>query len=443
MDIEIYQRRNNSDYIEISQKNKVRGGSAELIMPVIMSESKIKEFLNKMHEDPLYKQILALPKNDLHCHLDGSLRLSTIMDLIRKQEPAYPIDESKISGIVIKDDMMFQKEKSLVEYLRAFDITSSVLQDCDSLERVAYELCEDASKENVRYMEIRFAPILHTNKGMSLEDVTTSVLKGMEKAEKTFDIVTGLIICGMRHYVPCGIADNLLKSLPYSTHKEASIYLAMQTAQHTVEMAKQNHHVVGFDLAGGEDGNPAKTYKKAFYYVTNGYVPITVHAGEAVGAESIEESVNYLHCKRIGHGTNLYKNKLLLTYFMNERIPMEICLSSNLQTCSDITRFEDHPFKYYLEHRIRTAICTDNRLVSNTTVTKELYIAAKVFNLDMDHIKLIIMHGFNAALYNSYYPESQNAYNSLRKLRNKVEKELNYPDVKTKVTDEYSKKYQK
>ncbi|MEQ8222852.1 MAG: adenosine deaminase family protein [Candidatus Eremiobacterota bacterium] len=406
-----------------------------------MTEEQTKEFLRNMINDPLYDQILALPKTDLHCHLDGGLRLETIIELIQKQGIAYPIDKDKIAQMVVKDDMMFQKEKSLVEYLKAFEITNSVMQEPESLERIAFELCEDAAKENVRYLEIRFAPILHTNKGMTLDEVTKSVLRGMEKAEKEYDIVTGLIICSMRHYVPCGIAENLLKSLPYSTPKEASIYLAMQAAQHTVEMAKQNHHIVGFDLAGGEDGNPARTYEKAFYHVTNGYVPITIHAGEAVGAESIEESVNYLHCKRIGHGTNLYTNKLLLTYFMNERVPMEICLSSNLQTCAELTNFEDHPFKYYLEHRLRTAICTDNRLVSNTTVTKELYIAAKVFNLDLEHIKLIIMHGFNAALYNSYYPESQNAYNGLRRLRNRVEKELNYPEVKTVVSDQYSKKY--
>jgi len=339
--------------------------------------------------------------------------------------------------------MMFEKNKSLVEYLEAFAITTSVMQDPVSLERIAFELCEDAAKENVKYMEIRFAPILHTNKGMTLEEITSSVIKGMERAEKEFDIVSGLIICAMRHYVSCGIADNLMKFLPYATHKEASIYLATQTAHHAVEMARKNHHIVGFDLAGGEWGNPAKDYKKTFRYVTNGYVPITVHAGEAVGAESIEQSVNYLHCKRIGHGTNLYKSQLLITYFMNERIPMEVCLSSNLQTCSELVNFEDHPFKYYLDSRLRTTICTDNRLVSNTTASKELYIAAKVFNVDLDQLKLIIMHGFNSTLYNCYFPDSTNAYNSLRRMRNRVEHEMDYSNVKINVLDKYSKKHNK
>lgn len=407
-----------------------------------MSTEKTIEIINNMKEDPLYEEILRLPKTDLHCHLDGGLRLDTILDLMKKQGISGSPDREQIRKIAVKDDMMFKGDKSLVEYLEAFSITTSVMQDTESLERVAYELCEDAAMENIKYLEIRFAPILHTNKGLTMEEVINSVVKGMARAEKDYDIVTGLILCGMRHYVPCGIAENLLKSLPYATPKEASIYLSVQTAKQTVAMAKKDHHIVGFDLAGGEHGNPAKAYKKAFYHVTNGYVPITVHSGEAVGAESIEQAVNYLHCKRIGHGTNLYKNKLLLTYFMNERIPMEICLSSNLQTCADLTSFEDHPFKYYLEHRLRTTICTDNRLVSNTTVTKELYIASKFFNLDMDHIKLIIMHGFNATMYNAYFPESPNAYNALRKLRNRVEKEVNYTDVKNHVANQYRKKFQ-
>ena len=407
-----------------------------------MSSENCKQIIEHMEEDPLYEEILALPKTDLHCHLDGGLRLDTIMDLIKKQGIAYPVDRDKIRGLVVKDDMMFESKKSLVSYLEAFAITTSVMQDVKSLERVAYELCEDAAKENVRYLEVRFAPILHTNKGLNMEEVTSSVISGLSRAEKDFDIIVGLIICGMRHYVPCGIADDLLKSLPYATQKEVSDYLARQTAQHTVAMAKKDNHIVGFDLAGGEHGNPAKDYKKAFYYATNGYVPITVHSGEAVGAESIEQAVNYLHCKRVGHGTNLYKSKLLLTYFMNERIPMEICLSSNLQTCEELTNFEDHPFKYYLEHRLRTTICTDNRLVSNTTVSKELYIAAKFFNLDMDHIKLIIMHGFNSTLYNTYFPDSPNAYNAIRRMRNRAEKDLSYTEVKNNVSNQYSKKFQ-
>ena len=408
-----------------------------------MSLEKTRELIKNMEKDSIYKEILALPKTDLHCHLDGSLRLDTIMSLIKKQGIAYPVDRDKIKSMVVKDDMIFKKDKSLVEYLDAFAITTSVMQDTASLERVAFELCEDAAKENIRYIEIRFAPILHTDRGLTMEEVTSSVLRGIERAEAKYDITAGLIICAMRHYVPCGIIENLMKSLPYSTPKEASIYLAMQTAQHTVSMAKKNHHIVGFDLAGGEDGNPAKTYKKAFYYATNGYVPITVHAGEAVGAESIEQSVNYLHCKRVGHGTNLYKSELLLNYFLNERIPMEICLSSNLQTCAEIKSFEEHPFKIYLDRRLRTTICTDNRLVSNTTVTKELYIAAKTFNLDMSHVKLIVMHGFNSTLYNCYFPDSKNSYNGLRRLRNRTEVELDYSAVKTSVSDQYVEKCKK
>jgi len=382
-----------------------------------------------MENDELYKEILKIPKTDLHCHLDGSLRLTTIVDLIKKQGIAYPLDLNELRKLVVKDSEEFLKKRSLVEYLKAFEITTSVMQDEYSLERIAYELAEDAAKENVRYLEVRFAPILHTNKGMSLNDITSAVSAGLARAEKDFDIVTGIIVCAMRHYVPCGIEDNLLKSLPHGSMEEASWLMAMQTAKHTVEMAKKDHRIVGFDLAGGEVGNPAKRYKHAFYEATNGLVPTTVHAGEAVGAESILESVHYLHVKRIGHGTNLYKNPVLMNYFKNERIPLEVCITSNLQTNMELNSYSDHPLRIYIENRMRTVLCTDNRLVSNTTVTKEMYIAAKVFNLTIDQVKVIAAHGFNSAFHNCYFPESNNAYDKFKKLRTRVEKEMGYREA--------------
>ncbi len=382
--------------------------------------------IKNMKKDDLYQEIFKMPKTDLHCHLDGSLRLDTILDLIRKNGMPYPVDRKLLRKLVVKDDPEFLKNGSLPEYLEAFAITTSVMQDAESLERIAYELAEDAAKENVRYLEVRFAPILHTNRGMRLEDITSAVSAGLGRAENDFDIVTGIVICAMRHYVPCGIEDNLLRSMPYGELDDGAYLMSLQTARHTVAMARKDHHIVGFDLAGGEDGNPARRYKDAFYTVTNGLVPITVHAGEAVGAESILDAVHYLHVTRIGHGTNLYKDEVLLNYFKNERIPLEVCLTSNLQTNMELTCYANHPLKSYMDHRLRTVLCTDNRLVSNTTVTKEMYIAAKVFDLDLDYIKILIMHGFNSTLHNTYFPKSNNSYDRLRALRSAVEDELGY-----------------
>jgi len=389
-------------------------------------------------QDPLYQEILKLPKTDLHCHLDGSLRIDTIIELIKQQGMPYPINRDELRRILVKDDMVFSRDKSLPEYLKAFEITTSVMQNEESLERISFELAEDAAAENVRYLEIRFAPILHTNKGLSMEQITLAVCRGLDRAEKQFDIVTGVIICAMRHYVPCGIEDNLMKSLPYGDAESASVLMAMQTALHAVEMAKKDHHVVGFDLAGAEYDNPPKRYRDAFSIVTNGHIPITVHAGEAFGPESIQQAVCYLNAKRIGHGTNLYKDPLLMSYFMNERIPIEICLTSNLQTNPEHFSYDTHPLKMYLDNRLRTTLCTDNRLVSNTTVTKEFYIAAKTFDLDINQLKILITHGFNSALFNCYFPQLNNSYNALRRLRSRVSQELKYKEA----LDSVNKKYQ-
>ena len=401
-------------------------------------ENKIPMHIDK--EDPLYKAIFELPKTDLHCHLDGSLRIDTIIDLIGKQGVTFPVDRAKLEEQLIMDDMVYSKEKSLERYLKAFDITCALMQDTESIERIAYELAEDAAQENVKYLEVRFAPILHTNKGLTMEEITSAVCKGLEKAEQKHDIVTGVIICAMRHFVPCGIELNLLKSLPYIDYESASVLMAIQTARHAVAMAKKDHHIVGFDLAGGEKDNPAKRYREAFKIATEGHVPITIHAGEAFGPESIQQAVVDNHAKRIGHGTNLHKNELLMTFVTNERIPLEVCITSNLQTNPEFTKYEDHPLKKYMDNRLRTTICTDNRLMSNTTVTKELYIVAKAFDLDLDHIKILISHGFNSALYNCYFPESANAYKAMRKLRSKVTKELNYRDALDNVNESYNKK---
>lgn len=394
----------------------------------------------EMERSPMYQDIVKLPKTDLHCHLDGSLRIDTVLDLIKKNNFPYPIDKDELRAELVMDDLVLAENKSLEQYLEAFEITLSVLQTADALERVSYELAEDAAQENVKYMEVRFAPVLHTDRGLALEEITGAVCRGLAKAEKAYDIRTGVIVCAMRHYVPCGIVDNLMRSMPYASLDEASVIIANQTAKHTVAMAKKDHHIVGFDLAGGEAGNPAKRYTTAFYEIWNNFIPITVHAGEAVGAESIKESIHYLNAKRIGHGTNLFQDKTLMTYFMNERIPIEICITSNIQTCKELTSFEEHPLTHYLQNRLRTVICTDNRLMSNTTVSKELYLIARVFDLSMEEIKLIIAHGFNSAFYNVYHPDRANSYDAMRELRTRLLSDLKYFDVQEAVSEKWRKR---
>lgn len=311
-----------------------------------------------------------LPKTDLHVHLDGCLRIPTLIDLAKKQHVELPsTDREKLAKIV----MSGKKCKNLGEYLRGFDITLSVMQEPEALSRIAYELAEDAAAENVWYMEVRYSPILHTQKGLKLSTIVESVIEGLHAAEKKFNIKTGVIICGMRNINP-----------------ETSVILA------ELAVAYKNKGVVAFDLAGQEENNPAKHHKEAFYLIRNNNINTTIHAGEAFGAESIHQAIHYCGAHRIGHGTRLYEDGDLLNYVNDHRIPLEICLLSNIQTGA-APSFEKHPLRFYYDYGLRVSINTDNRLISDTTVTDELFLAAKYLNFNLDDIKSIILDGFKSA----------------------------------------------
>lgn len=311
-----------------------------------------------------------LPKTDLHVHLDGCLRIATLIDLAKKQHVDLPsTDPEKLAKIV----MSGKKCQNLAEYLRGFDITLSVMQEPEALSRIAYELAEDAAAENVWYMEVRYSPILHTQKGLKLSTIVESVIEGLQTAEKKFNIKTGVIICGMRNINP-----------------ETSLVLA------ELAVAYKNKGVVAFDLAGQEENNPAKYHKEAFYLIRNNNINTTIHAGEAFGAESIHQAIHYCGAHRIGHGTRLYEDGDLLNYVNDHRIPLEICLLSNIQTGA-APSFEKHPLRFYYDYGLRVCINTDNRLISDTTVTDELFLAAKYLNFNLDDIKSIILDGFKSA----------------------------------------------
>ncbi|MGD9488487.1 MAG: adenosine deaminase [Calditrichaceae bacterium] len=316
------------------------------------------------------KLIRQMPKTDLHCHLDGSMRVDTILDLAKIQNVKLPADNKEDLTRLLVPGLQC---KSLVEYLRPFDITLSVLQEFEALKRAAFELAEDAAMENIWYLEVRYSPILHTNKGMNLPDVVDAVLHGLKEAERKYHIKTGVIICGMRNINP-----------------ETSILLA------ELSVAYKNQGVVGFDLAGAEENFPAKHHREAFYLILNNNINCTAHAGEAYGPESIHQAIHYCGAHRIGHGTRLKENGDLLNFVNDHRIPMEICLTSNIQTKA-ATSFKNHPLKFYYDYGLRVTINTDNRLISNTTMTDELYLAAKYADLDVEGLKDIIVGGFKSA----------------------------------------------
>ncbi len=344
--------------------------------------------------------IHKLPKTDLHVHLDGSVRIETIIDLAQKHNIALPeTDPAKLRKITCCDADC----QSLDEYLRGFHIVNLVLQNREGLKRAAYELAADAAAENVRYMEVRYSPILHTQGGMKLTEISEAVINGLIKAERDFNIRTGVIICGIRNMDPT-----------------TSLKLA------ELAIAFKNKGVIGFDLAGGEYKHPAKDHKEAFDLALRNNLNITIHAGEAYGPESIHQAIHYCGTHRIGHGTRLVEDGDLLNYVNDHRIPLEICLTSNFHTKA-VPNIKSHPIDFYIDYGLRVTLNTDNRVISNTTLTDEYMLAVEKLGLDYPTIKYIILNGFKSAFLP--YKEKVRMVNDALKEIDEIE----LTELKTKV----------
>ncbi|MDP6339428.1 MAG: adenosine deaminase [Candidatus Marinimicrobia bacterium] len=311
-----------------------------------------------------------LPKVELHCHLDGSLRIDTIIDLAQRHNVPLPASDP----VELKKILSIGKNRgTLEEYIARFDITLSVMQTPDALTRIAYELIEDVASENVRYIEVRYSPTLHTSKEMTLEEAVESVRDGLKKGEKDFGVKSGIIVCGIRHISP-----------------EASLKLADLCVQF------KNKGVIGFDLAGAEENFPAKDHREAFYMILNHNINATIHAGEAFGPASIHQAVHYCGAHRIGHGTRLKEDKDLMQYVNDHRITMEICLTSNWHTYS-VRSLKHHPIRFYYDQGIRVTLNTDNRLMSNTTLTKEFGIARDLFGFTLHDFREVTIIAMKSA----------------------------------------------
>jgi adenosine deaminase len=324
-----------------------------------------------MNQEPLALEFFQqLPKSDLHVHLDGSLRLSTILELAAQQGVDLPARDQE--GLR-KAMNLGQNCGSLVEYLKAFDVTLKVMQTEEALYRVALELGEDCAKEKVRYMEVRYAPMLHTRRGLRLTSVVEAVLAGLRAAREASGIEANVILCGIRNISP-----------------DSSLEMA------ELAVAYKGRGVVGFDLAGAEYDHPAKHHRAAFQLVRDNNINCTIHAGEAYGPESIAQALHVCGAHRIGHGCRLREDGDLLHYVNDHRIPLEVCPSSNVQTgaVKDIAR---HPLKLYLDLGLRVTVNTDNRLVTDTTMSRELWQCHTKMGMPLGDIKTIIMAGFKSA----------------------------------------------
>ncbi|HAM42330.1 MAG TPA: adenosine deaminase family protein [Elusimicrobia bacterium] len=394
-----------------------------------------------------------IPKADLHVHLDGSLRLSTLIELAKKEGvelPAYT--EEGLREKVFKD-----KYASLVEYLKGFSYTGAVMRNAANIERVAYELGQDALAEGVRYLEVRFAPQLHASDTLSAQDAVRAVVRGLKRAQdehnasaavkngEDLEFYFGVIACAMRNFneFMSPYYANLIKALSQSSKSEIFGIASLELAKMVVKLAKDEHlPVVGFDLAGEEAGYPAADHLAAYRYVHKHFIRKTVHSGEAYGPESIFQAITDCYANRLGHGTHLFASAMikdkrvqdkedyvnsLADYIASERIGIEVCLTSNLQTLPEIKSVKDHPIKEMIKRGLPVSINTDNRLVSNTTVTKEMELLVHNVDLAPKELKNIVIAGFKSAFFPGSYVEKRRFVRKVIDRYNALAREYNIP----------------
>ncbi len=311
----------------------------------------------------------ALPKTDLHCHLDGSLRLGTFRELGKSLGMEMPDDDDEVREMYFPS----HRECEVDEFLRHFDHTVAVLQDAENLERVAYELALDFAADGVWRLEVRFCPLKHTEKGLTPDGAVAAVQAGLHRAEKETGISTGIIVTGIRTIEP-----------------SRSLELAK------LAVAWKNRGVVAFDLAGEEQDHPAKHHQASFYHVMNNNQNVTIHAGEGFGPESIHQALHRCGANRIGHGTRLEEDPELMAYVADNRIPLEICLSSNLQSCL-VPDLAHHPFRFYLKEGLRVSLNCDNTLFAETSPLRELRLAVDTFDLTLLETEHLLLNGFKSA----------------------------------------------
>lgn len=378
--------------------------------------------------------IARLPKSDLHLHLDGSLRLPTLIELAKTARVKLPSRTPE--GLL---EQVFKRAyRNLPEYLRGFELTVACLQSAEALERAAYELCLDCRAENVFYIEVRFAPQLHVHGGFGVRDVLRAVCRGLARAKKEINadpevkrgavprFEAGVIVCALRFFLPQFSAhyrtyfDALPTAQPQQIYSLASLELA-RAAVTAVE--EDGLPVVGIDLAGQERGFPAKDHQAAYQLAHEHFLGKTVHAGEDYGPESIFQAITDCHADRIGHGTWLFSAKhirdrsikdkrayidKLARYIAERRITLEVCLTSNQQTIPELRKdIRKHPFGKMRAARCSVTLCTDNRLVSRTTMTDEVEKATTAFALEPRGLKDVLIYGFKRSFFPGSYPDKR------------------------------------
>jgi len=322
----------------------------------------------------------SIPKVLLHEHLDGGLRANTVIDLAL--DVGYSELPTHDAGELAAWFHRGAQRGSLPLYLEGFAHTCAVMQTRAALERVAFEFIEDMHQDGVVYAEARFAPVFHRKRGLTDDAIIGATIDGLRRGEEKYGVKWGLIICGMRHRTD-----------------------SLEAAESAINF--RHHGVVGFDLAGEEAGYPPKAHVEAFQAIQQANFYSTLHAGEAFGVASIWQALQLCGAHRLGHATRLsddmsivdgkiVKLGTLAQYVLDRRIPLEMCLSSNVHTGS-VRTLEEHPFKVYYERGFRVTLNTDDRLMSDTSMTKEFQIAQDTFGLGLADFEKVTLNAIKSA----------------------------------------------
>ncbi len=313
------------------------------------------------------------PKAELHVHLDGALRPATMLELARAQGIRLPADTPD----ELAKAMLVRDAKNLEEYLEKYTITLSVLQTAAALERVAYEFVVDKAAENVRYVEVRYSPLLH-RPALTLAQAIEAPLAGIRRASAETGTKVGLIVCAMRTKSPA-----------------ESLELAQVAAEY------HSAGVTAFDLAGAERGFPARDHRAAFAYAAAHGMACTCHAGEGDGPHSIDQALHECGAQRIGHGTRLLEDTALLDEVVQRRIPLEMCLTSNVHT-HVVASVAEHPFKRYFQQGVVVTLNTDGPLTDGITLTDEYFLAHAVLGLAPDDLARVVLNACESAFLPEY-----------------------------------------
>lgn len=337
-----------------------------------------------------------IPKIELHCHLDGSVRPETMYELLLDKGEVLEVKNLE----ELKELVMVKGESnSLKEYLEKFRYPLKIMQKKESIERISYELLEDLSKENIKYVEVRFAPYLHMEEGLSFDEVIDSVLRGMRRAKKDFNILSnGILIC-MRHE----FVEQSIKVIEFGEK-----YL--------------NKGIVGVDLAGNEHDFPPEIHERAFKMAHEMGYNITIHGGETGIVENIAKSIELLHARRIGHGTAAIKDNKVMELLKEKGIFLEMCPMSNLQTKA-VNSIKNYPIREYLDRGIKVTINTDNTTVSNTSLAKEYKLLMYELDFTIEEIRKLIDNSVDASFISE--EEKEELRRIIKEELDKIDKNTN------------------